>query len=215
MTDLEFRTDAAPPKGPSRRTVIKAAAWSVPVIAATAALPGAAASVDNASLAWTASNTGLLALNVLDSATVITAQALVTVPTVLTLDNGLGAISGESASVQITVGTPGGINLSLGRARGFGVYSFQGAVTPSASRTATYAGAFGFPTTSYTTTISVNVASDGTLDLPVVFGLAGEHTGIVSLNALATFPVTATVTIGGRTLTAPSTISVPIGAGIL
>lgn len=207
------------PQGVSRRTLVKGAAWSLPVIAVAAATPLAAASTTNSSLAWTGSNTGLLTLRVLDSASLITAGVLITVPDEYTIDNGPGAIS-DTATVTITVSRPGGINLTLGSARGFGVYSVDGIPTTSGERTAVYntlpiVGNVGFPITTWTGTRTVTIASDGTLAVPVEFGLAGNNTG-VSVSALATFPVNLTVTFtDGSTYSASTSISVPVGAGIL
>lgn len=202
----------------TRRAVVKGAAWSVPVIAAAVAAPAAVASVNNASFAFTASQTGLLTLNLLDGGGTLTATALTTVPTEVTLTNGAGAIN-QTATITVTVGRPAGINIPVGRARGFGVYSYNGVNSTAGQRTATYQsapiiGQFGFPLTTFTTTQLINVASNGTLAVPIVFGLAGTSTG-VAISALATFPVTITVDFGTRTLTATSTISVPVGAGIL
>lgn len=92
-------------RGIERRTVLKGAAWSVPVIAAAVAAPAASASVNNANAILTNNVTSLLALNILDSATVLTAGAAVTVPTTLRITNGAGALSGN-ATVTITVGRP-------------------------------------------------------------------------------------------------------------
>ncbi len=203
----------------SRRAVVKGAAWSVPVIAAAVAAPAAVASVNTLGLAFTASQTALLSLNLLDGGGVLTAQALVTVPTTVTLTNGPGAVS-ENATVTVSVARPAGINLPVGRARGFGVYSFNGVPTTSGERTAIYQsapiiGQYGFPATTWTgTNVPVSVASNGSLNLPIVFGLAGTSTG-VTISALSSFAVTITVVIGGRTLTANTSISVPVGAGIL
>lgn len=212
--------DGTSPIGKSttaRRTIVKGAAWSIPVVAAAIAAPMAAASVNTASLAVTDTSTSLLALRVLDSASVITAQALVTVPTELTLTNGPGALSG-AAVVTITVGKPGGLQIPLGSARGFGVASYDGVNSTAAERTATYTRVLGanvgFPATGFTKTTVVNVASNGSVQIPVVFGLAGTSTG-VSIGVLLSFPVTVTMLIDGVTLTTTSTISVPVGAGIL
>ncbi len=201
-------------KNVERRTVLKGAAWSVPVIAVAAATPLAAASVNNASIAWNGSTTALLGLHVLDTATVITANALVTVPTQYTVTNGAGALTG-AATVTITVGQPSGINLTLGRARGFGVYSVDGVTTPAGERSFNYPNAtFGFPNTTWTGTRNVTVASDGTLNVPVEFGLVGTH-DLASIGLLGSFPVTLTVLLNGKTFTSSSTIDVPVGAGIL
>jgi hypothetical protein len=203
----------------SRRTIAKGAAWSVPVVAVAAAAPAASASTVNASLAWTNSSTSLLTLALLDGGGTITAQALVTVPTQLTITNGAGAISGQNATITITVARPAGINIPVGRARGFGVASYNGSASTSSERTATYQtapviGQFGFPLTTFTRTVPVTVAANGTLNMPVVWGLAGVSTG-VSISALSTFGVTATIALSGQTLSANSSISVPVGAGIL
>ncbi|MFJ4029157.1 hypothetical protein ACIPWF_17270 [Paenarthrobacter sp. NPDC089989] len=203
----------------SRRAVVKGAAWSVPVIAAAVAAPAAVASVNDLTLAFTASSTSLLSLNLLDGGGTLTATALVTVPTQVSVSNGPGAVTGETATVTVAVGRPAGINLPVGRARGFGVASFNGTATTAGQRTATYQsapiiGQYGFPATTWTGTTTVTVASNGTLNVPIVWGLAGISTG-VSISALASFPVTITVVVAGRTLTATSTISVPVGAGIL
>lgn len=201
-----------------RRAVVKGAAWSLPVIAAAAAAPAAVASVNNLSLAFTASQTSLLSLHLLDQAGVLTAQALTTVPTMLTFTNGPGAVA-DTAVVTVSVSRPAGINLPIGKARGFGVYSYNGTPTLPAQRSAVYAslpvvGQIGFPATTWSNTQTISIPSNGTLSVPIVFGLAGVNTG-VAVSLLATFPVTVTVVIGGRTLTAASSISVPVGAGIL
>lgn len=208
--------------GISRRTVVKGAAWSVPVIAAAVATPLAAASTagpaELASAFWSASQTSLASLRLLDSASLLTAQALVTLPTQLTLVNGPVPIA-HTASIALTVARPAGINIPVGRARGFGVYSFNGTPTPAGSRTASYqsapiVGQFGFPATSYTSSTVLNIPANSSLQIPVEFGLAGVSSG-VSISLLAGFAVTVSVTIDGSTKTATSTISVPVGAGIL
>lgn len=206
-------------KSTSRRTIVKGAAWSIPVVAAAVAAPLAAASVNNASLSFTNSTTSLLSLKLLDGTGVLTAQALVTVPTELTLQNGPGDLSG-TAVVTVLVGRPSGINISLGRVRGFGVAAFNGVDSTSAQRTAVYRKTpftqleYGFPTTSFTTTTTLSVASNGALVLPIVFGLAGKNDA-VAVGLLTSFPVTVNIVLGGKTFTASSTISVPVGAGLL
>ncbi|RWR19173.1 hypothetical protein D8Y23_08140 [Microbacterium enclense] len=205
-------------RGIDRRTVLRGAAWSVPVVTLAVAAPSAAASVNNADLQLTGLDANLLSIQVLDSPTVATAAVALTVPTQLAVVNGAGALTG-SATVSIRVGRPSGIALTLGRARGFGVHRFDGATTTSGQRTTVYetnalGSQIGFPVTTFTTTTNLNVASGQTLNIPLVWGLAGSRSG-VAVNALATFPVTATVTVGGRTLSAASSIIVPLNAGVL
>jgi hypothetical protein len=221
MRNPEMTEDIQKNPGLSRRTVVKGAAWSVPVIAAAVATPLAAASTDPGRLigaAWTATQTGLLSLNLLDSSSLLNAQALITVPTELTLTNGPTAIN-DTAAITISVARPSGINIPVGRARGFGVHSFQGAVTPASARTAAYQsasiiGQYGFPATTYVSTFPVVAAANTPIVIPVQFGLAGVSTG-VAISLLSSFAVTATITIGADSFTAISTISVPVGAGIL
>lgn len=216
MSENEIQNSTS---GLNRRSVVKGAAWSVPVIAAAIAAPAASASVATASLAWTDSSSSLVNLRVLDSATVVTAQVLPTVPTEFTLTNGPGAIS-STAVVTVVVGRPNGINLPLGSARGFGVYSYDGTPTAPATRTVQYnsapiVGNIGFPITTYTSTQSFNVASNGALVVPVEFGLTGNNSGL-TVQLLASFPVTLTVDFGaGNVYSASTTITVPVGAGIL
>ncbi|HWU28264.1 MAG TPA: hypothetical protein VN041_04105 [Microbacterium sp.] len=205
----------------SRRTLVKGAAWSLPVVAVAAATPLAAASTTNASLAWTGTNTGLLQLQLLDGTGVLGAQVAITVPDEYTITNGAGAITAENATVTITVGRPSGIPISVGRARGFGVASVDGIATTSGERTTTYQTVpvvgteFGFPITTWSGTRSVTVASNGTVAVPVVFGLAGQS-DLLSITALASFPVNLTVAFAdGSSYTASSAISVPVGAGVL
>lgn len=203
----------------SRRTLVKGAAWSLPVIAVAASTPLAAASTSNADVEWTGSNTGLLSLQLLDGTGVLAAQVLITVPDEYTIANGAGAISNENATVTITVGRPSGINLPVGRARGFGPVSVGGVPTTAGERTTTYQSVgrveYGFPITTWTGTRPVTIASNGQLVVPVEFGLAGKS-DLVSISALATFPVTLRVGFAdGSSYTDTSSISVPVGAGIL
>lgn len=208
----------------SRRTLVKGAAWSLPVIAAAAATPMAAASTVASGVQWTNSTTSLLALRVLDSASVITAQALVTVPTEFSITSGtatpaMARAAAQNATITVDVARPTGINLPVGRARGFGVYSVGGVTTTTGERTVEYSTVLGqqvgFPRTSWTGSRPVTLGSNGTVAVPIEFGLAGTNSGI-AVSLLAGFPVTLTVTMpGSQPLVASTTISVPVGAGIL
>ncbi|WP_159498950.1 hypothetical protein [Microbacterium sp. 18062] len=217
-SDAPASSGTAPtPSGVHRRTLLKGAAWSAPVILAAMATPAAMASVADTTLAWTGSQTDLLSLRVLSDSSLITASALVTVPTQFTVNNGGAGAVNETATVTIVVGRPTGINLPVGRARGFGVYSLNGAVV-AANNTVAYQSAFGiqygFPITTFTGTLATSIASNGALQVPIEFGLSGTNSGI-TVSALASFPVTLTLAFASRTLTASTVISVPVNAGIL
>ncbi|GAB3071327.1 hypothetical protein [Nocardioides zeae] len=217
MTDI--RESEPRPGLVSRRAIARTAAWSVPAVAVVAAAPPASASVNSTTLAVTGLETSFLTLNLVDGGGTLTASALVTVPTEVTITNGPGLVS-QAVTVTVTVGRPSGINVSVGRARGFGVYSFNGVQSTSGQRTTTYqsapiVGQYGFPLTTFTTTLPVAVPSNGSLALPLVLGLAGVSTGL-SIGATASYPVTIVVDFGnGLTRTAASTVAVPVGAGIL
>jgi hypothetical protein len=75
-------------------------------------------------------------------------------------------------------------------------------------------GNVGFPITTFSGTLPVTIASNGALVVPIVFGLSGE-TDLLTIQALATFPVTLTIDLDGNVYTANSTITVPVGAGLL
>lgn len=210
-------TSAAPASGVSRRTLVKSAAWAAPVIALSVAAPLASASVQTANIAWTDDETGLLSLRVLDGAAVVQAGALITVPTEFTITNGPGAID-ETATITIIVGRPAGLNLPIGRARGFGVAALDGADVAAQNSVEynTVLGArVGFPLTTLVTTRAVSVPANGSVSIPVEFGLSGSNSGI-SVSLLASFPVSLTVTFAsGPSYQATTSISVPVGAGIL
>nr|WP_315268852.1 hypothetical protein [Microbacterium lemovicicum] len=212
MTDLDTRNPADAARGLSRRSVMKGAAWSVPVIVASAAVPMAVASVGNLSASWSGQTT-LLTVGVVDSASTVTAGVAISVPTQLTLTNGSGPINGQSASVTITVQQASGLNVALGRVKGFGVRTFNGST--GGTRTVNYANNAGYPVTTFTSTVPVTLLSAASLNIPVEFGIAGNRTSLVNIGVLTTFSVNTTVTIGGSTVTASSLISVPVGAGIL
>lgn len=90
--------------------------------------------------------------------------------------------------------------------------------TLAADRTATYStlplsGAeVGFPITTWTGTVA-SLPAGSPSAIPIVFGLAGRSSGL-TVQALASFPVTISVVADGVTRTATTSISVPVGAGL-
>ncbi|MGO1737100.1 MAG: hypothetical protein ACTHZ9_12385 [Leucobacter sp.] len=205
------------PGGFDRRTAIKGAAWAVPVIAAAVAAPMASASTGNASLAWTGNESGLLQLQLLDGSATVGALVAITVPSEFTLTNGAGAIN-QSATVTVVVGRPSGLSIPVGRGRGFGVATLGGvdvAAQNSTQYQSTLGVQYGLPITTFVGTHHFAVDGGQPLVVPVEFGLSGVS-DLLTLSALANFPVNLTVDFGdGNTYSASSGISVPVGAGIL
>ncbi|MFJ2550872.1 hypothetical protein [Microbacterium sp. NPDC087591] len=98
-------------KGFSRRTVVKGAAWSVPVIAAAVATPLAAASTADVGAFTTAGTCGIL--GVLGPGFTLTASATAPLPvgTTITITGsgvaniGVFSVTGGTASVSVLSGT--------------------------------------------------------------------------------------------------------------
>ncbi|WP_448710916.1 hypothetical protein [Microbacterium profundi] len=90
--------------GISRRTLVKGAAWSMPVIAVAAATPLAAASVNTASAQWTASNTTLATLTLLTTGQPVAGLTLFpTAPTVFQINNTPGIIPNVTAIFSVAL----------------------------------------------------------------------------------------------------------------
>lgn len=219
-------TDDQNTKHLSRRTMVKGAAWSVPVLATAVAVPMASASTANATLQWDGTTSTLANIGVLDGSGTVTASILPTFPNNVVLQNGAGAIAGPitgTISVTWASGLPVSL-LSSKVAAGFGVSSLPGAtlgartVTP---RTILNLGiaTLGVEETSQPFTLdAASVASNAQEILgQAVFGITKRNSG-VSLNVLMTFNVTVTLADStGAAIGSPAvaTISVPAGAGIL
>jgi hypothetical protein len=212
-------TDALSNQGLSRRSVAKGAAWSVPVLAAAVSVPMASASTGNiAGVEWTGRTSQLINLRLLNGQNTIGISVGVTRPTQFTITNGPGAITNETANVQVVVGRPTGININVGHTYGFGVATLNGVDVAAQNKVEykTVLGArVGFPLTTFTGTTPVTIDSEGQLQVPIVFGLSGSRAG-VSVSALARFPVTLTVEFAdGSRHSASTDIVMPANAGIL
>jgi hypothetical protein len=114
-------------KGVSRRTIVKGAAWSVPVIAAAVATPLAAASGDVEVGAFSVDGTcGTLGLGLLATGVTITAGATAPLPvgTVITLTGsglanvGVVSVTGGLASVSVVSPTTRTVTLTAPLAAG-------------------------------------------------------------------------------------------------
>lgn len=98
----------------SRRTLVKGAAWSLPVIAVAAATPMAAASTATASVEWTGSNTTLLTLTLLNGGPVAGVNLLPSAPTTFRVNNTPGAIPNVTAVFSVSQANAPTLSLSLG-----------------------------------------------------------------------------------------------------
>jgi|GEM_PF-1074203 len=202
----------------NRRTVLKGVAWGAPAIAVATAVPFAAASVGNSSLAWTGSTLDVLNVRVLNDDSVATSSAGLTLPSEFTLTNGPGAIS-STATVTVVVNRPSGVSLTAGRTYGFGVYSLGGVEVASGANTTAYESTlgieYGFPVTTFTGSYAFVGDSGADIEVLIEFGLSGSH-DLVSVGVAVTFPVSLTVAFpSGGIYTAQTSITVPLGAGLL
>ena len=189
--------------GVSRRTLVKGAAWSVPVVAAAIATPLAAASVGNAQVSLPVSG-ALLDLRLFDAPTTIAANLLPTGPDQLRIQNGSGAIAGP-ITASFTVAYASGLSAGLlSRPHGIGVRAIAGATRTSWTETAPSGGLFPPP---YTVT--------STFDIPAPIGSLtnwlntltynySQQGAILGIGALVSFSVNVTVTAGGTTVGAAS-----------
>ncbi len=184
--------------GISRRTLVKGAAWSMPVIAVAAATPLAAASITNATVSWDGTTSQLAQIGLLDGSGVLTASVLPTFPNNVVIDNGAGVLDGPLTGL-VTITHASGIPvtiLSSGVSRGFGVVDIPGATL--GARTITQKTILALPPllslgvyeTSQPFTIDTpSIASDANEILgQIVYG-ATSRSG-VSVDLLMTFTVT-------------------------
>ena len=176
----EIQSLAAPEASFDRRTVVKTAAWSVPVIAAAIAAPAAAASARTASAAFDAAGGGISYMQLDDAKK----SKSGTGPTGFHIQNTPGAIAGSIVGL-ITI-TP--VVAGAAPAPGVGARSFPMAVlTTSGVTTAnTYEATF-----SYTGT----VPSGGRLTFPMDFYYKG-----VPGSAMRDFNLDVTLTLPDKTV---------------
>lgn len=203
---------------PTRRTVVKAAAWTIPSVALLAYSPRASASLNTAALSWTGVKKGLLSFIILSDGKTITAQTDVTVPTTLALANGSGGFE-ALASVTIVISRPSEWSGDLGRARGFGIYAMDNTPVDKSANTVDYKKdlgvEYGYPSTTFKGIRDFYMPANHTEEVPIEFGLSGTIKGISVFSVETKFPVTATVDFGGIRYSATTEIVVSAGANIL
>ncbi|MGX1693935.1 hypothetical protein ACWIBQ_00935 [Microbacterium keratanolyticum] len=210
--------------GISRRTLVKGAAWSVPVLAVAAATPMAAASVNSATVQWVGGASQLLSLTLLDGG-VVSATILPSAPTQLRVTNTPGIVPNVTARFDVAQATGISVNLGVGDVylRGFAPRTVPGAtivgsttVTPRILNDGLLGDLYAQDTS--TTFALGDIASGATVDLGSIGWAVTGRSGInIAIDVLVNFSVTASFFSNGTQfaqLTSPG-VSVPIGAGIL
>lgn len=222
--------------GISRRTLVKGAAWSVPVLAVAAATPMAAASLNNANVRWDGTRSSLASISLLAGGSVnANVAALPSVPNSVLLENGAGALSGPITGVIAIThasGIPAGLSLSGdATARGFAVSSIPGVTLGTRTITQKHLVnlTIGVPPLAITVAVGVDETSQAfTLNTASVAENATEILGAITyaltnrsllgIGVLMTFNVAVTLYAPGSQViasTAMDVITVPIGAGVL
>jgi hypothetical protein len=205
-----------------RRTLLKGAAWSAPVIAVAIAAPASSASTAGADVVWASSSTDLLAIGLLAAAgtggALVTTNVLPTGPLSFTVNNPTaGAIVGPltgTIAIEFSSGLP------LISVKGFGVYSIDGDPANVSDRIETPDGVWAlgstYATTQNITVPSTSIAGGGSLTVPVVFGLTAA--GLLGVSVAVSYTITLTLWDADSALigtSAVSSIIQPIGLNIL
>ncbi|MDR2998109.1 MAG: hypothetical protein LBU78_08320 [Microbacterium sp.] len=207
--------------GLDRRTIIKGAAWSLPVVAVAAAVPMASASVAGATLAWGPSSGQLLSLALLNGApsggAVVNVNVLPNGANYFTVNNTTaGAVEGPltgHVSVKWASGLP------LLSVKGYGVYAVDGSTAAVTNRTETARGIGGLINTYETEqdiVVSQSIPGSTSVNIPITWGLT--QNGSLGVSVLVSYTATLTlrdkngVVIGSAQTTG---LQVPVGLNIL
>lgn len=211
----------------SRRTLVKGAAWSLPVVAVAAATPLAAASTGNATAAWTATNTQLLSLALLNGTGTVSAALLPSAPTAFRITNGAGVIPNVTAIFSVSQDTSAlDVNIPVGTRRmaGLGPATVPGGTKVGATGVADReVSGIDILGTLYaqdtTTTFNLGDIADGqAVDFNNITWGAVPRSGLgVSINVGATFNVVVNLQSNGTTFAtlSGSNVTVPVNAGLL
>lgn len=221
--------ETTPAPGLSRRTLIKGAAWSIPVIAAATAMPLAAASIGATTAAWVGGASQLLSLDVLTPGDTISAAVLPTAPTMLQVKNATpGAVPNVTIRFDVVQTTRPVLGLGIGSTRVMRGFS-PSAVTGTAAGTLSTTEEVFNPTiplgtyyrTNTSRTFTLGTVNGGqTINLPVTWGATERKaTGLAlaDISLAVDFSVTVTFLSGSTTfaqLTTPP-IQLLANAGIL
>lgn len=213
--------------GISRRTLVKGAAWSMPVIAVAAATPLAAASAATASVEWTGGNTTLLTLTLLNGGPVAGLNLLPSAPTDFRITNTPGEIPNVTVAFTVAQVNAPTLSLTLGNRylSGFAPRTVPGGTivgTTTVNDRLLNDGLLGnlYAQDTSTTFALGNVASDAIANFGSISwattGQRGAGLG-VDIGVLTTFSITAEFSSDGvafATLTGEN-LTVPVNAGIL
>jgi len=211
----------------SRRSLVKGAAWSLPVIAVAAATPMAAASTATATAAWTDTNTQLLTLGLLNGSGTVSASIFPTAPTAFRITNTAGEIPNVTAVFTAALSSAGlSITVPVGttKLRGFAPTAVQGGtLVGSTTVTDREIASVALLGTTYaqdtTTTFNLGtIASGATVDFnPVTWGVTDRSGLNLSLGVATSVTVVVTLLSDGVEFAqlSGSNINMLANAGVL
>lgn len=156
----DSRDITEPTAGLGRRSIVKGAAWSLPVIAAAIAAPAASASAPSAVVAFSANATGLPWTQLNGGGKAVAGAG----PVNFAIQNGAGAITGPvSGTITISPNNP-----SAPIAKGLGVK----AITNGLNIVHTASANAGMANTIVTTfSLTAGIGSSSYLAVPITFGI--------------------------------------------
>lgn len=232
MTEVSGETPST--KGIERRSVLRGAAWSVPVIAAAVAAPAFAASAAGSvtELHWSKTNLGLLDLQLLNGGGVLNLTVLPKGPTQISGTKTAAAISNVTVEVTVAMVSDLSISVSVGEryVAGFAPRLLQG-LTPSVPTVITprkigglMLGKLFAQDTKTVFALGTIPASTTALVWDIEWAVAKSYTvglPLVNIDTNVNFAVTVVVKSGSTVLytldehtISTGLITVPIGVGI-
>lgn len=213
-----------PPVSPSpanRRSVLKAATWTVPAVAVASAAPAFAASttpaIPEGGVVWGDSSATLASIGLLNDRTSGGSLANVSVLPIgandFTITN-TGSAPLTDVTAQVIIEYAGGLPLLV--CKGYGVYAVHGDPARVTNRTETYAGIGLAGTYETTQTLILNdVPAGQPLQVPITFGLTSK--GALGISVLVTYRVSMVVYSGSTQIgdVVTTTLTLPVGIDLL
>ena len=204
-----------------RRTIIKGAAWSVPVIASAVSAPLAAASNEPVDDGFTPGVPDYVTLPIRHNDQLTgkphASWVQISLPSELVLAVPAGITAGSSMSIVVTISAPD-TKISDGKsAYGLNVHKLGTLAETDGTRTSQYASkSAGFPSNTYKASLPVPPSEDGAIRLPIEWELHGNANSSAKLTEDVRFLVTVVAMFqDGSQTTVTTTLVVPGGAGIL